>query len=160
LIAALQMLVGSRRPLLARSQASEVHLEPSLQRLAGVHRNRGRGSAERQTQDARTKGVGSSGHIRPDRLARWWRRSGIGRHLVTTSEPSIRRCRWAHRSNGGPTTSGPPMPWDGCPRMAPITGVPGLRQRTLALRVAPRSGRWRLPAHVCRPHPGPEDATM
>ena len=41
-----------------------------------------------------------------------------------------------------------------------VRAVPDLRQRTLALRTAPRSHRSRLPCHVCGPHPGPEDAAV
>ena len=38
--------------------------------------------------------------------------------------------------------------------------VPDLRQRTLALRAAPRGEGGKLPADVCRPHPRPEDAAV
>ncbi len=41
-----------------------------------------------------------------------------------------------------------------------VRAVPDLQQRTLALRTAPRSDRSRLPAQICRPHPGPEDPTV
>jgi hypothetical protein len=41
-----------------------------------------------------------------------------------------------------------------------VRAVPDLRQRTLALRIAPRSDRCRLPADVWRPHSGPEDAAV
>ena len=41
-----------------------------------------------------------------------------------------------------------------------VRAVPDLRQRTLALRTAPRSRRSRLPAHVRRPDARPEDAAV
>ena len=43
---------------------------------------------------------------------------------------------------------------------AAVRAVPDLRQRTLALRTAPRSHRSRLPAHVRRPHARSEDAAV
>src|SRR4051794_8645024 len=41
-----------------------------------------------------------------------------------------------------------------------VRAVPDLRQRTLALRTAPRSRRRRLPCHVRRPHPRSKDAAV
>src|SRR5262249_36130544 len=41
-----------------------------------------------------------------------------------------------------------------------VRAVPDLPQRTLALRTAPEGRRGRLPAYVCQPHAGPEDAAV
>src|SRR5919109_360595 len=41
-----------------------------------------------------------------------------------------------------------------------VRAVPGLQERTLALRTAHQCDRSWLPAFVCRPHPGPEDAAV
>src|SRR5688572_761992 len=41
-----------------------------------------------------------------------------------------------------------------------VRAVPDLRQRTVALRTAPRRHRSRLPSHVCRPHPRSKDAAV
>src|SRR6185295_16440350 len=41
-----------------------------------------------------------------------------------------------------------------------LRAVPDLHQRTLALRTATRCHRTRLPAPICRSHPGPEDAAV
>ena len=89
------------------------------------------------------------------------------REAVSEYGSEAEAARWVATAETSPHVSGDAVdiePYEATAWLsehgAELRAVPDLRQRTLALRTAPRSHRSGLPSHVRRPHPRPKDAAV